>query len=295
MNRIKKLDKIWFYIIVAYTFSFALRLLWIHWMEGNPQAVWNGQVMINTNDGYYFASIVKHMLSGAFPENQVIPVGLQTYPGMVYSIYFAAKILPFSLDTIILYAPAVVASLIVIPVILIMRLFNLSFIGFLAALLASVTWSFYHRTMAGYFDTDMYAIVFPFFILYFYIRFLVEKELWSTIFASALTALYIVFYPQGYAASGAIFLTFLFYGFVFFNPKDKYWQSIPLLAVSLLKIPILLKLTLILIIWFAIKRTNIKKTYYYYIIAAISLLAIFIFSDFLSLILSKVLQEVWMI
>ena len=50
---------------------------------------------------------------------------------------------------------------------LIGRLYGSSLWGFLAACLAGVTHSYYNRTLAGYYDTDMFSITVPAFALYF--------------------------------------------------------------------------------------------------------------------------------
>ena len=55
--------------------------------------------------------------------------------------------------------PAIISSLVVIPIILIARLYNQTLWGFFAALLGSIAWSYYNRTMAGYYDTDMFSAI----------------------------------------------------------------------------------------------------------------------------------------
>jgi translation initiation factor IF-3 len=57
--------------------------------------------------------------------------------------------------------PAFFGSLVVIPIILIGRAFEKTEIGFFAAVFASITYSYYNRTMAGYYDSDMFALIMP--------------------------------------------------------------------------------------------------------------------------------------
>ncbi len=53
---------------------------------------------------------------------------------------------------------------------LIARVLNMEYAGFIGALLGGITWSYYNRTMVGYYDTDMLTIVLP------------TLTLWSIIF-----------------------------------------------------------------------------------------------------------------
>jgi len=288
MIEIFKKYNVYFYMIFAYLFSVACRYIWVYQFSGYEPFYWHGQLMINTNDGYFFATAVKDLLTGSNPDNQLLQTAIDTYPGTVYSVYYLAKILPFSLDTIILYMPAFVSSLIVVPIILIMRLYKLTFVGFLAALLASITWSFYNRTMTGYFDTDMYALVFPVFILYYIMKFVKDDRLLTILMASLITSLYVVFYPQGYAAITAIFVMFIAYGIFFLKDKKQFYLSLVFMSIALIKMMLLIKLALLIAFFFLTKQAFIQKdkTPLYIALASI---VIFIFTgDGYSLILSKI-------
>ena len=289
MSDIIKKYEVYFYILFAYLFSIGIRYIWVYQFGGTESFMWNDQLMINTNDGYYFATVVKNMLYGTNPDNQLLSVALDTYPGTIYSIYYAAKVLPFSLDTIILYAPAVIASLIVIPIILTMRLYNMTQVGFFAALLASITWSFYNRTMVGYFDTDMYALVFPVFILYFLMKFLKDNQLLDTFIAAIVTSLYVVFYPQGYAAITALFIAFLVYGILFIRVnKQPFYASLVLMSIVLVKIMLLVKLGVIIAMFILLNKGFLKEDKKVFYLAIVAVL-IFIFTgDGYALMLSKI-------
>ena len=283
----KKYD-LYFYMLFAYTFSIACRYIWVYQFHGYEPFYWHGQLMINTNDGYYFATVVKDLLYGTNPDNQLLQTAIDTYPGTVYSVYYLAKILPFSLDTIILYMPAFVSSLIVIPIILIMRLYKLTFVGFLAALLASITWSFYNRTMTGYFDTDMYALVFPVFILYFVMKFVKDDKLLTILTASIITAFYVVFYPQGYAAITAIFIAFIAYGIFFIKDKKQFYLSLVFMSIALIKIILLVKLALLIAFYFMSKQTLVQKDKNPLYIAIASIAIFVLTGDGYALIISKI-------
>jgi len=288
MKKIQKYD-LYIYLAIAYIFSIACRLIWVYQFSDIDYAYWHGQLMINTNDGYYFGTAIKNLLFHSNTNNPILPMAVDTYPGTIYSIYFLAKVLPFSLDTIMLYAPTFISSLIVIPIILILRLFKLTSLGFFAALIASVTWSFYNRTMTGYFDTDMYALVFPMFILYFMIKFLLIQDIKNILIASFLTSFYVVFYPQGYVAIGSLFFIFIIYNLIFDRKNIIFYQTILLFSIALIKIPLILKLILFTISFIFFKKFKNKINFKQYIYIAIASIVIFLlFSNVFSLILSKV-------
>ena len=287
IENLKKYD-VYAYILFAYLFSLACRYIWVYQFSGYEPFYWHGKLMINTNDGYFFATVVKDMLTGSNPDNQLLQTAIDTYPGTVYSVYYLAKFLPFSLDTIILYIPAFVSSLIVIPIILIMRLYKLTFVGFLAALLASITWSFYNRTMIGYFDTDMYALVFPVFILYYIMKFVQDDKLLTMLIASLITAFYVVFYPQGYAAITAIFVAFIAYGIVFIKDKKQFYLSLVFMSIALIQIMLLIKILLLVAFFFISKQEILRKEKTPLYIAVASIVFFILAGDGYVLILSKI-------
>src|SRR5690606_27326019 len=113
-------------------------------------------IMINTNDGYYWAEGARDRLENPAVTDELSPVS-RAVPVITAVI---AKPLPFvSLETLILYLPAVLGSLIVVPIILIGRALNHTGAGFAASLIAVIAWSYYNRTMVGYYDDDMLVIV----------------------------------------------------------------------------------------------------------------------------------------
>ena len=193
------------YILLAFAFSIVVRLIWVLQFDTADQFKFNDQFMINTNDGYYYAEGARDIVAGITQNtNDLSPV--KSAPSQLTA--FIAKILPVSFESILFYMPAFFASLLVIPIILIgKRLGNLE-VGFIGALIASIAWSYYNRTMVGYYDTDMLNIVFPTLLL------------WSIIWAIdtnkdrylVLTAIDIIayrwWYPQSYA------LEFAFFGLV---------------------------------------------------------------------------------
>ncbi len=253
-------------IIVAYIFSFTWHLTWIFLNMHNSNNYWHGELIINTNDGYYFASGVQNFLYDLHKENPMIPTFYER--GIILVTALLVKILPFSLETIMLYMPPFFSSLIVIPLILLGKLYNKSYWGFLSALLASVTWSFYHRTIAGYYDTDMFALILPYFILYFLIKSAKEFDFQSLFIATLFMVLYPYLYTSGKTISYA--LAFIYIGYMsiaYFKNFSKLYKFFTLLFLSLISFHLpsffdmLAKLAVVVITYkiFSLKEFSLKS------------------------------------
>ena len=192
-------------ILIAFIFSFSLRLIWIYQFSDYEQFKFNGQFMINTNDGYYWAEGARDILSGSQNINENSPI--QSATSRLTALI--AKILPLSFESIIFYMPAFFASLIVIPLILIGKNLGKTEVGFIAALLSSIALSYYNRTMIGYYDTDFLNIVFPTILLWSLILALRTQEEKYLLFTALDIIAYRWWYPQSYS------LEFAFLGIIF--------------------------------------------------------------------------------
>ena len=125
---------------LAYVFSFAIRMIWVYQFQDNLDFYWNNQLMINTNDGYTWAAGAKNILYGLHEDNPGIRDMWAN--GIIFFTVLFVKITPFSLETIILYMPTARSSLVVIPIILIARLYNQALWGLFAALRGPIAWSY---------------------------------------------------------------------------------------------------------------------------------------------------------
>jgi dolichyl-diphosphooligosaccharide--protein glycosyltransferase/undecaprenyl-diphosphooligosaccharide--protein glycosyltransferase len=193
-----------FFILIAFAFSIAIRLIWVQQFSGAEQFKFNNQFMINTNDGYFWAEGARDIISGLSQDNDSSPI--TTAAARLTAL--VAKILPFSFESIIFYMPAFFSSLLVIPIILIGRSIGKLEVGFIAAILASIAWSYYNRTMVGYYDTDLLNIVFPTFLLWSLIWAIKTQEDKYLLFTALDIIAYRWWYPQSYS------LEFAFFGLV---------------------------------------------------------------------------------
>ncbi len=255
--------EIYIYIAIAFVFSLLVHLVWVFMHNGDANYMWNGHLSLNTNDGYYFGSGVQKVLNGVHQYNPLVPSMFDR--GLVFVTVVLAKLLPFSIDTIMLYMPAFFSSLIVIPLVLIGKLYNKPFWGFLSALLASVAWSYYNRTLAGYYDTDMFALIMPYFILYFLIKSIKEESYKELFIASILFALYPFLYESGSSISYALAFMFALY-LLFFYRKEKFiYVFIGTLFISLISLPMsnlyqsLIKIVLLIIVYYIFSKKEFSK------------------------------------
>ena len=59
------------YILVAFTFSVLMRMIWVYQFDDYEAFKYAGEFMINTNDGYFFAEGARDILSGIVKKMMV--------------------------------------------------------------------------------------------------------------------------------------------------------------------------------------------------------------------------------
>lgn len=275
MNNLTKETKLTLlYIFIAYAFSVAMRMIWVYHFNGYEPFMFNGQFMINTNDGYFWAEGARDILSGISQENDLSPITLA--PAQVTA--FFAYILPFSFESIILYMSVFLGSLVVIPIILISKIFKNLEMGFIAALLASIAWSYYNRTMIGYFDTDMLNIVFPIFLLWSIIGAINTNQDRYLLIAALDVLLYRWWYPQSFSLEFSFFGLILLYTLLFDRKNLYNYKFLAIIMLAMINIDGYARLLLVLAAFFIFKQEKFQK--YVYHILAISIALFFLSGGF---------------
>ena len=244
-------------VFLAYAFSVLVRMIWVYQFSGFDTFYWNNELMINTNDGYFWASGAQAFLDGLHQENPRVPDYLQY--GVTFFTILLVKITPFTLESIILYMPSFISSLVVVPIILIARLYGLSILGFFSALIGSIAWSYYNRTMVGYYDTDMFSAMAPMFILYFLFRTIEKKDFSSALMASLSVLIYPFLYDAGHSIVFAMGILYFIYMFVYHRNEDFTYQSIALISIGLLKVFFLIKIILLVLAFGMFYRGYLKR------------------------------------
>ncbi len=278
-------------IVIAYAFSFTIRMIWVFQFQDNPNFIWNNQLMINTNDGYFFASAVEYLLTSAHVDNPRVHIAIDSYPFFVYTSYFLTKFTPMSLETTILYMPSIISSLVVIPIILTGKLLKLPWVGFFSALLGSIAWSYYNRTMIGYYDTDMFSAFLQFTVLYLFLLTIYDKNNKNILYLSIALLVYPLYYPQGLSLIYAIFILWVIYQFLFQRENKNSYNFIIIASVALWAIPLWLKSVIILGLFLYLEKIKSKFIYKHLIyLTLLSLFMFFIFGDVFSLIIGKIVD-----
>ncbi len=280
-------------IVFAYLFSFAIRLIWVYQFADFAPFHHNGQLMINTNDGYFFASGAQQALMGLHEPNPRVPSWLDY--GVTFFTVLLTKITPFSLETVTLYMPSIISSLVVIPMILIARLFGATLWGFFAALLGSIAWSYYNRTMTGYYDSDMFAAMAPMFVLYFFIASVKNFTLKSALYAAIMIVIYPFLYDQGRAVVFAMSLLYFIYLVVYHRNEELTYKAIILVSLSTLPFywflpspfSYIANIALLLVAYGFLQKLTLEKRVLY-IVTLISIIAFLYFGNVFSLVLGKV-------
>jgi hypothetical protein len=213
------------FILLAYLLSFYARLEWIEFAQATyvdakgdtqlirPQMVKDGVAVANTHDSFYFGSILQKAHLGLHQNNNLLPSVI--YSGMITALPYALlQLFPsLTIEQLLLWLPVWVAGLVCIPIVLIGRLYGSTLWGFFAACLAAVTHSYYNRTLAGYYDTDMFSITVPAFAIYFLLGTSRRESLHYALAAALTLYLYRFFYPSGQAITGSLAVAFIGYRF----------------------------------------------------------------------------------
>ncbi|HHC11519.1 MAG TPA: peptide-binding protein, partial [Campylobacterales bacterium] len=183
------------------------------------------------------------------------------------------------------------SSLVVIPIILTGKLLKLPWVGFFSALLGSIAWSYYNRTMTGYYDTDMFSVFLQFTILYLFILTLYHKESINILYLSIGLLIYPYYYPQGLSLIYAIFILWVAYQLIFQREEKNSYLFIAIAGIALWNTPILVKILIIGAIFIALNKIedklDNKKLLY---LSIISLFMFFIFGDVFQIIWFKIVD-----
>lgn len=262
------------YIAIAFLFSIAVRMIWLFQFAGYEPFMFNGQFMINTNDGYYWAEGARDILAGFSQSNDLSSIGAATSQ---LSAFFA-RVLPFSFESVIFFMPMFLGSLIVIPIVLIGKSLENLELGLIAALLSSIAWSYYNRTMVGYFDTDMLNIVLPMFLLWSIIWAIKTNEDKYLIITALDILIYRWWYPQSYSLEFMLFGLILLYT-LFFDRKNLYnYKLMAIMMFAMLYLDGYVRFFSILGLFYMYKMERFNKYVYY--IFALSVVLFFVTGGF---------------
>lgn len=236
-------NSIFYLILCAYFFGVLCRMEWVYWASDFAQFMWNGELMISTNDGYAFAEGARDMLSGFHQPNDLSFYGSP----LSFLASSVVRLSGFSLESVMVYLSIFVGSLLVVPLILIAKDLGIPKVGGIAAFVAVVANSYYNRTMAGYFDTDMLTIVLPCFVFWGMLRLILGLR--GYFIAPISMALYFWWYPSSFTLNLAMLALFVFYILLAKRHEKKAYFYALAMLLSLCSFDDILKLSALILLF----------------------------------------------
>lgn len=242
----------WALVGIAFLFSIAFRLIWVAQFSEISSVRHMDSFMLTTNDSYYWAEGARDILENSYLKGSLSPV--KSAPSIITA--FLAKILPVSFEDLIFYLPVVFSSFIVVPILLLSSHLRQIPAGFIAALVASIGVSYYNRTMAGYYDTDMLNIILPLMMVWSLSLALQTKAPRYMLFTGLEIVFYRWWYPQSYSLEFAFFGLILLY--VLWKKRDSayHYQLLALMLIAMMGLPDLMRLFGVLIVFGIFLRTS---------------------------------------
>ena len=228
-------------MLLAFIFSVSIRYIWVNEVGDIEAFKWNNELMINTNDGYYWAEGARDILNNTHQEYDHSPVNTP----MAKLTAFLATVLPFSFETLLLWIPAFFGSFLVVPIMLIAREIKQDYLGFVAAILGAIAWSYYNRTMVGYYDTDMLVIVLPALLVWSIILNIKEQKNSFLLLTPFFILLNIWWYPQSYSLMLGLSVMVGLYTLVFDRKNIFNYKLLALMFISIAYIYWFIKLILL--------------------------------------------------
>jgi asparagine N-glycosylation enzyme membrane subunit Stt3 len=201
-------------ILLAYALSVYVRLSWVEMaMEDERDSMrWEGYPTPNTHDSFYFAAILQKAHLGMHQENEMVPSVLQN--GMLTTVsYFLLQTFPsLTIEQLLLWFTVYASGLVCAPIVLIGRLYGSALWGFFAACIAGIAHSYFNRTLAGYYDTDVFSVTAAVVALMFLLAALRRRSMGFALAGALGCFLYPFFYNR---TSIPIALGIAFIGFQF--------------------------------------------------------------------------------
>ncbi len=187
-------------ILIAWGAGAWLRAEWVRNADKPEHADYklDGDYLLTTHDSFFYASVIEQ--GTAAQPDQLVQHADIYHQGLLTLLGTALVKMGVSLSVVTTWMPILIAPLIVVPVILIGRLYGSTLWGFCAGLLAVTATSYFNRTIPGYFDTDMFAVTWPAMTLYLLLR-AHREESRGWLLAGALA---LMFYPFVYGSGASV-------------------------------------------------------------------------------------------
>ena len=204
--------------MISYTIVLFIRLLFldqINTLQDIP-TLWG-------SDGALYGYYAKQLLLG-----NTFNFDTEHMPG--YLLFFFVKLTSLSLDKVLFYSPAFLASLSVIPVILIGYAYNILRFSFFVSIIGSITYTFYIRSFLGYYDTDLLNVTLSLTIVAFMILFVEKKDFRYLILSAVFIYIFTLWYHSSKLIIFAIIANFILF-IIIKNRKNLFKSNFSLLII----------------------------------------------------------------
>ena len=178
-------------IVVAYGSNVIVRYNWVKTYNLNNEMKWRDNNLLISPDSYWYAKGVQDILNGKDDVNKSpVKHGFSQVGALL------CNVIGINQERLLFFLTIFVTPLLVIPLILLGVLKKMPFTGFFAALLAVNAQALLIRTSAGIFDTDMFALTLPVFIIYFFMLSMEKQKLLNSVFLLTAIAFSLWVYPE---------------------------------------------------------------------------------------------------
>ena len=243
-------------LFFAYSISILIRYSLAYISQDNTSFIYNDAfISILSPDPALYGYYAQLLLDG-LPHNSDVSM-------IEYVIYALVKFTPFSLDTILYYAPAYITSLIILPVYFILKMYiENKIILFFTMIISSIGYGVYSRTYLGYFDTDVLNTFFPLFIVYSMILVIKKEDYRYAMLGVVLNMMYLFWYhssqPLVYAMNGF----FILFGVLFYIKKSELYKVYILFGISIIKVAFLYKVAILALLFVGFYFVKIDYKYF---------------------------------
>lgn len=230
-------------IALAWVLGFGMRAAWLSSAEAMPNSSFEGHRLLTTADAYYYASGVKNEVDGSLAANPRVPDSEENILVLLTST--VVKVLGLPVEAVCQWMPAFLAPLVAIPLVLLgLALGQLAW-GFLTSLVVVLGFSYWNRTVPGYFDTDMVSITYILAVVTLTISAFWRRRTWFGTVAGLLAVAAPYMHPGSERVLAAIVLGAFGYAVVFARREPYAYRIALALLIAFLPIPFWLRCLLI--------------------------------------------------
>lgn len=242
-------------ILVAWGAGFAARAWWLADKGTTPTSMFQDHRLLTTADAYFYATGVKHAVAGGEEQNPRMP----TIENSIVVLIGAGAVQAFGVpvEDFCTWAPAIFAPLVAVPLVLLGLLYGQLLWGFLASLVAVLGFSYWNRTVPGYFDTDMVSIPYVIGVIVLLMAAFWRRRTLLGTLAAALAIAAPWVHPGSERVLAALVLGTFGYALVFHRKETWAWRVALAMVVAFLPGPFWIRLLVLAALELALARVRV--------------------------------------